>query len=195
MGARKTPNKPIPVQCMVFSQTSFDGNVPEYAPHLGSCWIYKKAIHRGGYGRVGGDPSLGKRMVLTHRVVYEYLKGPIPHGLCLDHLCRNPACCNPNHLEPVTPEENQRRGMSPWGVNSRKTHCIHGHEFTQENTFAQTDGGRGCITCRNARNNSEKTRAMSRAAHQKSEHLIQSIEKGQGLGLVLGIMPTNHPKD
>ena len=49
-------------------------------------------------------------MVLAHRVYYERHVGPVPEGLELDHLCRNPGCVNPEHLEPVTHAENIRRG-------------------------------------------------------------------------------------
>lgn len=74
------------------------------------CWEWKGAICPGtGYGHVG----LGRRtdgVGVVHRVVYELLVGPIPPGMDLDHLCRNRACCNPDHLEPVTRSVNNRRG-------------------------------------------------------------------------------------
>jgi hypothetical protein len=44
-----------------------------------------------------------------HRASYTLLVGPIPDGLEIDHLCRVRSCVNPAHLEPVTPDENQRR--------------------------------------------------------------------------------------
>ena len=89
-----------------------------------------------------------------HRVVYEALVGPIPDGLELDHLCFNRRCVNPNHMEPVTGYENILRGNSFSAVNARKTHCIHGHEFTEENTYVVTQNGRPgrqCKTCRRRR--------------------------------------------
>jgi hypothetical protein len=69
------------------------------------CWIYKGQQSRDGYGKVWID---GRR-VFTHRFIYELLRGPLPDGLQIDHLCRVKLCCNPLHLEPVTLQENRRR--------------------------------------------------------------------------------------
>lgn len=69
------------------------------------CWIWR-GTKSNGYGRV----SVDRRLHYVHRVVYALTVGEIPEGLQLDHLCRNRACCNPAHLEPVTASENVRRG-------------------------------------------------------------------------------------
>jgi|SRR5690606_3363064 len=71
------------------------------------CWIWQKGNTRGGYGSKH-NPETG-RTCRAHRWYYEKLKGPIPRGLTLDHLCRQPSCVNPDHLEPVTTSENTRR--------------------------------------------------------------------------------------
>jgi hypothetical protein len=52
----------------------------------------------------------------------------------IDHLCRHTWCVNPFHMEIVTVAENTMRGNGPAAKNARKTHCIRGHEFTEENT-------------------------------------------------------------
>lgn len=72
------------------------------------CWVWRGGRMPFGYGSVWLDG----RTRLAHRVFYERLVGPIPDGLQLDHLCRNPPCVNPAHLEPVTHTENSRRGSA-----------------------------------------------------------------------------------
>jgi hypothetical protein len=103
------------------------------------CWIWTAAKTMGGYGRF----VIGRKVHYAHRVAYELARGSIADGLTIDHLCRNKACVNPGHLEPVTGSENARRY---WG-----THCKRGHERTPENTRVEKDGTgrpyRRCAAC------------------------------------------------
>ncbi len=114
----------------------------------GDCWNWGGRKRADGYGLFGYTEGHKWHRVYAHRFSYELFVGPIPAGLVIDHLCRNPSCVNPEHLEPVPHEVNIARGFSPWAVNARKTHCKRGHEFTLENTWVNTKGHRVCRTCK-----------------------------------------------
>lgn len=113
-----------------------------------NCWEWTGYKINSGYGRLW-DPKTKKKQ-LAHRMAYESMIGPIPDGLQLDHLCRNRACINPAHLEPVTKWENTRRSPVHWAAkNAKKTHCPHGHEYTPKNTRIETKAdGRRSRKCR-----------------------------------------------
>jgi len=77
----------------------------------GECWLWIGAITKNGYGNFWLTDV--KSNVFAHRWAYERLRGPIPTGLVIDHLCRVRHCVNPEHMEPVTIRVNSLRGMSP----------------------------------------------------------------------------------
>lgn len=110
------------------------------------CWVWTDALNTNGYGVVW-DPEK-KRQLKAHRVAYEELVGPIPDALTLDHLCRNRACINPAHTEPVSRGENVLRGAAPTATRARQTHCIHGHELSGSNLWVDPKSGhRKCKRC------------------------------------------------
>jgi hypothetical protein len=121
---------------------------------IGDCWTFRGALVNGyGYTHVVDAP--GKyRTAFAHRVVYEELVGPVPTGKDLDHLCRNRACVNPDHLQPVSRRENLLRGQTIVARQVRRTHCPRGHEYT-ENTYLYRNM-RYCRACREIVNNARK---------------------------------------
>lgn len=112
-----------------------------------SCWLWNGAINTYGYGIYG----LRRKTFRAHRIAYELLIGPIPDGKQLDHVkargCANRHCVNPAHLEPVTSQENNRRGDGFAGRRFRQTSCVHGHAYTPANTYISKDGCRRCRAC------------------------------------------------
>lgn len=116
------------------------------------CWEWTGS-GSDGYGLVRVDG----RTVPAHKAVYELLVEPVPEGLQLDHLCRNRRCCNPAHLEPVTPLENTRRGMG----HGSETHCPSGHPYSGEN-LAVSGGRRKCRTCKRVAERERRARRSSR---------------------------------
>ena len=113
-----------------------------------ACWEWV------GYGSDGyGHAWYEGKKWTAHRLMWTVLVGEIPEGLQVDHLCRNRRCVNPDHLEPVTQQENIRRGMTGKlnHRNTAKTHCKRGHEFTPDNTYIRPNGARNCRACAAAR--------------------------------------------
>lgn len=104
------------------------------------CWLYPRRPQTSGHVQIACEGKVGQ----GHRVIYERLKGPVPPGLELDHLCRNRPCVNPDHVEPVTHQENMRRGhpgrprkekppQPPKTPRIPSTHCRRGHALQGNN--------------------------------------------------------------
>ncbi|WP_396019924.1 HNH endonuclease signature motif containing protein [Arthrobacter sp. ISL-95] len=127
---------------------------------LNGCWSWC-GYRSNGYGQLRID----RTPYVSHRVAWLSLVGPIPEGLQIDHLCRNRACCNPGHLEPVTCSINLRR--IPKGTQKLKSHCIQGHEMTPKNTLWQGKGKRRrvCRACRSKWNADQHLKLKLRKQH------------------------------
>lgn len=114
----------------------------------GECWLWTGAVDRYGYGKY----SRGK----AHRFSFEAFVGPVPAGLVLDHLCKVKRCVRPDHLEPVTNGDNLRRHYAD------QTHCKHGHEFTEANTYRPPGrNSRQCRACNAKAQQKLKKKALS----------------------------------
>jgi hypothetical protein len=112
-------------------------------PNTG-CWIWLGTLSvPGNYGFV----RVENRNIYVHRFCYEWFHGLIgswPEKQ-LDHLCRTRCCCNPAHLEIVTPKVNINRGRR---FNAEKTYCKRGHPFDEQNTYVTpSTGARHCRIC------------------------------------------------
>ena len=143
----KTPGGPV-----------LDRLAARYEVDNSGCWRWVARTAGNGYGQFWN----GGRTLLAHRAMYQEVVGPIPPGLEIDHLCRNRACVNPDHLEPVTSRVNSLRGVGPAATNALKTECVHGHAYTPENTYTYPDGSRRCRECQRIFDRKRSKRKASR---------------------------------
>jgi hypothetical protein len=141
------PSRPLWVGQGKFGSTSIMEKIGDKILVGDGCWEWIGGTQ--GYRFQYGVVKHRNRKMLAHRIVYQLLRGPIPEGLVLDHLCRNPRCVNPGHLEPVTIGENVLRGEGPAARVARRTHCFRGHEKIPENMQVRPNGTRYCKVCAN----------------------------------------------
>jgi HNH endonuclease len=135
-------------------------------PSLYSCWEYTGYLMSYGHGQfkvtVGPYDTVN---VLAHVYAWNLAKGEVPAGKELDHLCRNPCCVNTDHLEPVTHQENVRRGKAGQHMKDKAaaaTHCSRGHEWNEANTYIDPKRGRrSCKACAKFREEGRKAKVTS----------------------------------
>lgn len=114
------------------------------------CWIWTGAVS--GRDRNHGHINVNGKFLKVHIVVYEFIIGPVPKDLVLDHIvCDNGLCVMPYHMKPVTNKMNILRGTCPSAINVRKDRCIYGHLLTEDNVYIRPKG-RECRTCLKIRN-------------------------------------------
>lgn len=150
----------IPVEVRFCKYVSKDGSLWNGTP----CWNWtgaKTGLHYGMI-RTGGK---GSPMISAHIQSYIIAGRIIPDGMVLDHLCRNPSCVNPDHLEPVTSRINTLRGVSPMVLLHLSNKCKQGHVLTPENTYiinSKREGiTRRCRICNRASVTASRLRKKS----------------------------------
>lgn len=144
-------------------------------PSQADCWPWLAGCTSRGYG----DFYYDGKQVRAHRFAYELLVGPIPEGLQLDHLCRVRHCVNPQHLEPVTHRENVLRGIGPTAEQARRTHCIHGHPFSEDNLRIGANGRRYCRACVNKRHRQDTKSEMDGLKRQPGQRRLTKARAGE----------------
>lgn len=117
------------------------------------CWLWTGLLLPNGYGRF--CPNGAPYAAVAHRYAFEKMVGPIPDGQELHHTCEEKRCVNPAHLRAVTRWEHSilLTPHNPTAINAAKTHCIHGHEYSEENTYhdPKNPRWRSCRACRRER--------------------------------------------
>jgi hypothetical protein len=157
-----------------FTDTWFDRKIAaRLVEDENGCLNWQGAKTQAGYGTIR-VPGGGGGVTTVHRAAWEHHVGAIGDGLQLDHLCRNPACANVAHLEPVSPRLNTLRGATLAADQLTRTHCPQGHELSGANLLeaGRKRGYRTCRTCHSARARlqSESIRAARKAlgyTHQR----------------------------
>ncbi len=154
--------------------------------HPSGCWRWQGGTDQKGYGNFLIAPRRSQR---AHIAAYEAFVGPVPDGLQLDHLCHtrdkscklgkdcpHRRCVNPEHLEPVTPDENRRRGRGLYNLGARqveKTHCPPGHPYDEANTYVRPNGARNCRDCKR-----ERDAAYRRTRRERFVGSIMPVREG-----------------
>lgn len=149
------------------------------------CHNWTKTLTTAGYGQVSTGTKVKKRP--AHRASYELHKGPIPDGMQIDHLCRNPRCINPDHLEAVTPQENTLRGMAPNAIAVRNGACTKGHPYVEGSHYVHPKTGhRSCRICNPHRRGTPRPK-LTAAMRDEALKRAKSGETQRHIAKLMGI--------
>lgn len=159
--------KPIPEEERFWEKVDKSGPNPDYP----NCWEWT-ANRVKTYGMFSCKQNGKSRNRQTHKYIWEKLNGPVPEGLEVCHLCNNPPCVRPDHLEVGTRSDNQRYSVLH-GNNkqSKKKHCKHGHLYDEKNTYWKISKHTGfktrdCKTCHKRWNEERNERRKKKRAEQ-----------------------------
>lgn len=127
------------------------------------CWPWTRYVDQAGYGSFSWREEGERMRSLPHRTAWWLAHGPIPKGMTVDHKCWNPSCCNPAHLQLLTPADNNKRKRSAFA-----THCPRGHAYDETNTYVRPGSGhRRCRECQRGAIRRYRQSRLALARHHK----------------------------
>src|ERR1700679_116642 len=129
-----------------------------------TCWLWTGATDQSGYGCIYVSGAHKQPIYArTHRLPWELHYGVIPPENGVLHRCDTPACVRPDHLFLGSQLDNMADARAKGRLyHLKKTHCQHGHAFTPENTYWQSNNGRPSRVCRACRRLIDRRRDPSR---------------------------------
>lgn len=186
-----TAARPISVEFARAYVAKYEPRVLRLVPD--GCWtIPGFKLGPGGYLRLSG--------YRTHRVFFVAANGPLDEDMEPDHLCRNRACCNPEHMEATSHEINTLRGIGPPARNARKTHCRNQHPLSGDNLRLRLNKDerlvRACRACaieksrRGRKKRAERGNAPKRLRNRRPYMREYRKQKKAMRGALLAILRT-----